>query len=133
MTDKEMFSYIKCMIISPENPTEEDVMYIINNRIEYAMVQRYISDKKSATYIRESNGPKMPDMEAKTAELFYYYLVKLRMPVDIFEHWHFNRLMIQLNVFNMKDDTKHKRSIKEVMQDNDRINEERRRKFNSKG
>ena len=133
LKEKEYVSYIKCMIIEPEEPTEEDIAYLINNKFSRAMIQRYLNDTMTATYVYRPKQSNKVNNEALTAELLYYYLVKLRMPIDIFEHWHLNRLMVLLEVFNLKDDTKKKRSVKEVMQDNDRINEERKAKLNTRG
>ena len=133
MSLKETLSYIRCMVIEPENISDDDIIYIINDKQSYNLIQRYMHDSMSATYIRQSTGPKMPDSEAKTAELLYYYLIKLQIPVDVFEHWHINRLLVLINVFNIKDDTKHKRSVKEIMRDNNKINEERKKKLGSKG
>lgn len=131
LTVEQSIDYIKCMDIT-NKATREDIMWIINNKDVYKKVQNYMRDSMTATYIRETPG-RMPDSEAKTSELFYYYLVKLRMPVEIFEHWHFNRLTVLLSVFSMKDDMKHKRSVREIMVDNDKLNEERKKALKTKG
>lgn len=135
LTNKEFLSYVRCMVMEPETISDDDITYLVNNELSISLIHRYMSDKMTASYVREAPGPKMPNSEAQTAELLYYYLIKLQAPVDIFEHWHINRLMALITVFNAKDDTKHKRGIKEaqIMQDNDRINRERRERLGSKG
>jgi hypothetical protein len=132
LSQKEMFSYLKCMFVDPEEVSDDVIMYITNTPSIFNTIRAYINNTMTATFVRKRPGPNV-DTEAKTAELMYYYLIKMRAPVDIFEHWHFNRLLALLTVFNAKDDTKHKTNIREMMIDNDKINEERKKRMNTKG
>ena len=132
LTKEEISDYIKCMSIDGDL-SDDEVTYMLSKPEIQKQIVGYLNKKMSATFIRETPGDRRPDTEAKTSELFYYYLVKLRAPVEIIEHWHISRLITLLSVFSTKDDTKHKRNVREMMADNDAINRARREKFNSKG
>ena len=133
LNSEEISSYIKCMVIEPEELTDDDVTYLLSKAKYHSKIVEYLNRKMTATFIRELPGQRRPDTEAKTSELFYYYLIKLQAPVEIIEHWHISRLITLLSVFNAKDDTKHKRNVREMMADNDAINEARKQKLGTKG
>ena len=69
-----------------------------------------------------------------TAEMVYYWMISMQIPVE-FEKWHLNQLLALIEVCsskNSKDKTK-KRSQKELLNEQARINEINRARFNSKG
>lgn len=132
LTSDEISDYIKCMSIDGDL-SDDEIIYMLSKPEIHKQIVEYLNKRMSATYIRELPGDGRPDTEAKTSELFYYYLIKLRAPVEIIEHWHISRLIILLSVFNAKDDTKRKRSIRDIMKNNDEINEARKKKYNTEG
>jgi len=131
LTKDEIVSYIMCMSIG-DDITEDDVIYMLSKSEIQQQIVRYLNRKMSATYIRESQNNR-PSTEAQTSELFYYFLIKLQAPVELIEHWHISRLISLLTVFNAKDDTKHKRSVREIMTDNNALNEARKKQLGTKG
>ena len=65
----------------------------------------------SATKIKvDPNGPQ--SRETITSELIYYWMISMNIPVQ-FEHWHLNRLITLIRVFNLKNAPKKKMSAKE--------------------
>ena len=132
LSKQELVDYIMCMSIG-DDITEDDVMYMLSKPEIHKEIVTYLNKRMTASYIREYPNNGRMDNEAKTSELFYYYLVKLKIPVNIVEHWHFSRMVALISIFGAKDDTKHKRNVKEMMADNDAINEERKRKLGTKG
>ena len=132
LSNDEIADYIKCMSINGDL-SDDEVTYMLSKSKIHKQIVEYLNHRMSATYIRESTGNDKPDTEAKTSELFYYYLIKLRAPVELIEHWHLSRLIALLSVFDAKDNTKHKRSAREIMASNDAINEARKKKYNTTG
>ena len=131
LTHEEITTYIKCMAID-QSLSDNEVLYMLSNKDIYKKIVEYLNKKMSATFIRELPN-RGKNSEAQTSELLYYYLIKLRAPIETIEHWHINRLITLLSVFNAKDDTKHKRSVREMLTDNRSLNEERKKKLGTKG
>ena len=71
--------------------------------------------------------------EIITAELVYYWMVKLEMPVELFEHWHINRLLTEIEVFGRKDAPKKHRSMSSIMRENNALNEARKKQLGTRG
>ena len=106
-TPEENEYYIRCMVVEPfyEDPSEITnitMQRIITEADNYQRILNYINDPMTATYFQQ-NSEDSSSSDAITAELIYYWLIKLEIPVDIFEHWHINRLLTLIEVFNRKD------------------------------
>ena len=69
-----------------------------------------------------------------TSELIYYWMVAMNIPFEC-QKWHLNRLLTLIRICEIKNNPKGqpKMSANEIRQYNDKLNEERRRRYNSKG
>lgn len=128
-TNAELIDYIRCMAIQ-SNAGEDVYQYLSPQNIR--KVIQYIEDPMTATTISQNsmNGSGGRG-EIVTAEVIYYWMFKLGLPLEL-EKWHFNRLWMLLQVFNAKDNPK-KLSKAEAAQQRMKLNAERRKKYKSKG
>lgn len=116
-TEEETLSYLQCMLLNPEHAqylsklTEEN----------YKAIHEYINSKQTATILPDtgkSTGPK----ETFTAELFYYWMFSLGIPLEC-QDWHLNRLLTLIRIFDIKN-SKPKKLTREEMQEQARKNHE---------
>ena len=77
---------------------------------------------------------KRKNREIITSELIYYWMAANQIPFEC-ENWHLNRLLTLIQVCGIKNDPKggKKMSKREIISENDRINEMRKAKYNTKG
>lgn len=127
-TMDELLDYIRCMTIK-NAPDLEVYKYLSKHNVE--KVVRYIEDPMTATTIHHRGNSSNSTNETVTAEVVYYWMFKLGIPIET-EKWHFNKLWMLLQVFQVKDNPK-KLSKVEAAQERMRLNAERRKKYNSKG
>lgn len=127
-TYEETLEYIKCMMLTPDVP-DEAYQYLMTHRI--SEIQEYINASMTATTL-----PKIPSRrgrpETVTAELIYYWMIALQIPSE-YEHWHLNKLITLIGVCNVKNSPPIKRSSDDILREQMALNEERRKKMNSKG
>lgn len=133
LTVEQTIDYIRCMTIT-QNVSPEAYLGITNEMI--MEVKRYIDLPMTAAWFNEVQDAKI-SKEAMTAESFYYFMIELNIPIE-FQKWHLNSLLALIKFINVKHEqadpkSKKKRSPAETMAYYDRINEERRKKHNSKG
>ena len=83
----------------------------------------------SATVI--ANQAPSRNQEIITSELVYYWMTVLNIPFEC-ENWHFNRLMMLIQVANAKNNPK-KMSKKDALARQREINEQRRKQYNTAG
>jgi hypothetical protein len=72
---------------------------------QYTQVNDYIQAKMTATTFSTTGitpSAKPGVKEIITAEIIYYWMNKLEIPVE-FQHWHLNRLFTLIEVHNRKD------------------------------
>lgn len=130
LNQEQMIDYIRCMTVSKNVP---DDVYRVIPMEELQKVADYISDKKTATTFSYS---KMQEQAARrgeivTAEIIYYWMITLNIPVE-FQKWHLSQLLALIRVVsikNSKDGGKRKLSAKERHD----INLANRAKYHTKG
>lgn len=127
-TDEEVFSYIKCMIQTPNFPPE--VLSRISQE-NFKAIQQYIDAKMTATWFHELPNQKK-SQEVITAELIYYWMISLNIPIE-FENWHLNRLFTLIKIFNIKNAPPKKMSRAEIAARNQALNEQRKAQFGTSG
>ena len=94
-------------------------------------VNEYIENPMTATtFIEDRDGKK--SREIVTAELIYYWMISLNIPVE-FEKWHLNRLLTLIRVCNIKNQPPKKSSRREIMSRNAALNAARKRQLNTNG
>ena len=125
-TGDQALDYIRCMVVSGEFP--EPLEYSLTNE-QLNEITEYIGAKMSATVIAHQAPSR--NQEIITAELVYYWMTVLNIPFEC-EHWHFNRLMMLIQVANAKNNPK-KMSKKDALARQREINEQRRKQYNTAG
>ena len=120
----EIPDYISKMCIT-EKP-EELYFSILWNSYKNE-IEMYMNDKMTATVI--NNTKKNPyQTEIVTAEVIYYWIFSMQIPIEC-EHWHFNKLMTLINVFNIKNGKPDKMSKREIFERNRALNKARKAKM----
>ncbi len=120
---EEERSYIECMIIGKVPDHVPDV--ILNNHGN--IVRDYIEKKHTATTIYR-RVPAPPSKAVITVELIYYWMVKFGIPFEC-QRWHFNRLLMLIDVCNVKESATGKEgklSSKDANQHMHQLNKARR-------
>lgn len=138
LTTEEMLEYVKCMTVSPKNV--DDIVYVslLNQADSVKAISDYINDSMTATWFRDADDSKKKKDKQRpiTSELIYYWIIKLGMPVEEFEKWHLNRLMTILRTFEEEDKAAGAKKRKPTSTDlaaRKRLNEERKRKYHTRG
>lgn len=127
-TVNEWIDYIRCMTITKNvNP----LVYKTINKSASEAIQRYINDPMTATYFSD-DGNKKSGRNVVTAELIYYWMISLGIPFEC-QKWHFNRLMALIRVCDIKNNPGKKMSRREILTRNQALNEERKRKYKTRG
>lgn len=132
LTDKpksieQTVDYIKCMTIS-QNVDPNYYSLITDAMLRDIMA--YVEDPMTATTVPEESGNR--SREPITAELIYYWMIELGIPVE-FQKWHLNSLLTLIKTVNFKRSPEKKRSQMETAQMYKRLNAERRKALNTKG
>ena len=130
-TYDETLEYLKCMMLTPD-VTEETYEYLMRHKLPE--IDAYINDPMTATILpRTGGGRGRGRPEPITAELIYYWLSVAQLHASAYEHWHLNRLITLIGVWNVKNSPAKKRSSDEILREQMALNDERCKKLNSKG
>ena len=126
-TVEETIDYIRCMTITQNVPPE---VYdrLTNDNIE--SINEYIEAPMTATIINNKGGK--TSREVITSEVIYYWMISLNIPFEC-QKWHLNRLLTLINVCNIKNQPAKKMSRREILNRNKALNEQRRKKLNTRG
>lgn len=128
MTDLEIASYIEQMLVGKSAPN-----WLNRIPVEtYEEIANYINSKQTATWFRETPGPKGTP-EIITSELIYYWMIGFQIPFDPCQNWHVNRLMTLIKICGIKQTKPKPMSRQEQAEQYKRLNEERRRQLNTSG
>lgn len=127
----DSIEYIKCMTITP------DISPDVYNRLtlsNFNTVNEYINAPMSATRLSElqKSGGTSGNRDRITSELIYYWMIVCNIPFEC-DKWHFNRLLALIEICNIKNTPPEKLSEQEFLSKRAAINEERKRKYNTKG
>lgn len=129
-TYEEVVDYIRCMTLN-EGVDEKAYLFISDSDLN--RITEYLKDPMTATTFSEDE--RKNDPLAKriiTSELIYYYMIALNIPSE-YRFWHINQLITLIRVINIKNAPKKKRSKKEILSRYEKLNEERKRRFNTRG
>lgn len=127
-TFEETIDYIRCMTINKN--VDFSILYEISNE-NIQQINEYIDAPMTATTISTGRNNK-PNREIITAEIIYYWMITLQIPVE-FRKWHLNQLLTLIKVCNIKNSPPKKMSKQEIFARNRAMNEANRKRFNSKG
>lgn len=129
-TYQELISYIECMnLVKGTDP----MVFKYLSMEELGLIGAYIEDPMTATWFNDQVvGAAKSSREIITAEIIYYWMIALNIPIE-FEKWHLNQLMTLIKVVNIKNGPARKKSSQEAAIERARLNEERLKKFGSRG
>lgn len=127
-TVEESLDYIRCMTI---NKGVDPLVYRGITPELFNKVNDYISAPMTATWFAKEQTKGGP-AETVTAELIYYWMIALHIPVQ-FEKWHLNRLLTLIKVCNVKNTPPKKMSRAELLKRNRALNASRKKSMNTKG
>jgi hypothetical protein len=127
-TAEEILLYVQAMIISPIYPPNAVGRF---TQGDIDKVNDYIQSSESATTFGS-----MPEARGRgetiTSELIYYWMVAFNIPLEC-ERWHLNRLLSLIKICNIKNSKPKKMSPKQLAERNRALNEQRRKKLQTRG
>lgn len=130
-TYDELCDYIRCMTLN--HGVDPEVYYWIPKDI-INRITEYIKDPMTATWFNEDptiGGQKM-SREAITAEIIYYWMIALNIPVE-FQKWHLNQLLTLIKVVSVKNEKPKKQDPKIAAKERAALNKKRREQLKSRG
>ena len=126
-TYDETMDYIRCMTLTQN---VDPSVYKLLTRENIESVNQYIEAPMTATFVRETPGPK--SHEVITSELIYYWMISYQIPFEC-QKWHLNRLLTLIRVCSIKNQPPKKQSKRDIMSQNAALNAARRQQLNTKG
>lgn len=111
---ESLLYYIQCM--TEDNLEIEDITHDLID----ALV-KYMNDKQTATRINSNN---KSSNRVMTSEVIYAYMALSQIPYHC-EKWNINRLMILLTVVGELQEPPKKKSQKDILMENKRLNDQR--------
>lgn len=134
-TPEQLRDYVKCMTINSKvvNPIiyeyiPKEIMDKIASYIEDPMTATWFGNNKNG----QSYNKSIIDNRVITAELIYYWMICLNIPVE-FQKWHLNQLITLIRVCSEENKPPEKRNKIEAMQERKMLNEYRKKHYNTKG
>lgn len=127
-TQAELLAYVEIMTLTPNVPPE---VFLKLSKENIEAINEYMNAKMTATWFREDPNAKK-SRETITTEIVYYWMFSLQIPIEC-EHWHFNRLLTLIRVFNEKNAPPKQKSARELAQERRALNEKRLREMNTSG
>ena len=128
-TNEQMIDYLRCMTISPGDVKYET--YLSISQTEMTRISEYIKAPMTATKFYDEHGNQI-NRETITAEIIYYWMVTLNIPFEL-QKVHLNQLLTLIRVTSVKNTPPKKMSKSEIIKRNNRINDERRKRFGITG
>lgn len=129
MTTEDIREYARSMTL--EDPGDPNVYSRIGNA-EIAQIVSYMNDPKSAKQHRNQKSKKPPKNLNVTAENVYAAMFRNGIPMEC-ENWHFNRLMALIRTCDSANGGEKPMTRAEERKYWNHLNEERRKKWNTKG
>lgn len=131
-TLEEVIDYIRCMTLNKEEVDQNAYIFIGDDNLD--RITEYLSDPMTATTFGGDEQKNDPfGKKVITSELIYYYMITLNIPSE-YRFWHISQLITLIRVINIKNTpSKKRRSKREILNHYNRLNEERRRRLNTRG
>ena len=127
-TDDETISYVECMCLTPDVPSE---VFLRLGHLNMQKVSDYISKKATATFFSDvKSGPGSRDVI--TSEVIYHWMIALQIPFEC-QYWHLNRLIALIRVCSAKNAPAKKMSTSEVLARNRALNAQRKVQLGTTG
>ena len=130
-TPEMWIDYIRCMTMNKEKIDDNVYKYMSSDTLKEII--KYIEDPMTATWFSDKSlvGAAKSKDEIVTAEIIYWWMIALNIPVE-FEKWHLNTLLTLIRVVNIKNNPK-KMGAKEQALQRKQLNAARRAKSHSRG
>lgn len=130
-TEEELLDYLRCMTLT-KNVDPKTYLYMPKEIIK--QIVDYIEDPMTATWFRDNSliGAQMNRREKVTAELIYYWMITLSVPIE-FEKWHLNQLLTLIKVIDIKSRQGTKEDKIEAAKARIALNEARKKKYHTRG
>lgn len=128
ITPEMSIDYVRCMTISQN---VDPNVYNCLTEDNMKKIVEYINDPMTATTIKKTNQPGSHGII--TAEVVYAWMVLLRIPIDPFQKWHFNRLITLIRVVDDKNAPKKRMGKREAANQRRSLNAARRARSGSRG
>lgn len=128
LTNEELVDYIRCMTITQN--VDPEVYYAIDDKVMKEITD-YINDPHTATWFKDNKNQK-PNREVITSEIIYYWMIALQIPFEC-QKWHLNKLLTLIRVCNEKNAPNKKRSRSEILSENRKLNEARKKMHHTHG
>jgi len=125
---EEILDYIQCMTITQN--VDPNVYKLMTQEI-IDEIGSYIENPMTATTFAKNKDGRI-NREIITAEIIYYWMIVLNIPVE-FQKWHLNKLLTLINVCNIKNQPAKKMSKAELAARNRQINAQRKAKLGTGG
>ena len=129
VTSAETIDYIKCMTLT-KNVDPEVYSHLTAENIE--QIKAYINAPMTATTFSDDRQGRRNN-EVVTAEIIYYWMISLQIPIAECKKWHINQLLTLIRVCNIKNQPPKKRSRREIMSRNTALNAARKKQLNTNG
>lgn len=127
-TNEQTLDYLRFMTITQN---VDPLVYKLIPPQEMKRVNEYIENPMTATTFHNL-GKKKRKKEIITAEIIYYWMIKLGIPVE-FQKWHLNSLMTLIEVIGLKEAPEKTMSAREAMTQQRSLNAARKAKWNTRG
>lgn len=127
----EITDYIRCMTLS--HGVDPEIYHWMPKEVIEEILE-YIKDPMTATWFRDDKlvGAQKSSREVITAEIIYYWMITLNIPVE-FQKWHLNQLLTLIKVVSIKNGKSKKVDAKTAAQERAALNAKRRAEYKSKG
>lgn len=128
----EFLDYIYCMCLNKTECSNQVIQCIEPEDLE--RIATYINEPMTATWFSNNDrvGASNRRGEVVTAEIIYYWMVSLRVPVE-FENWHLNQLLTLLKVINIKNEGEKKMSKRDAAAQRMALNKQRKASLKTRG
>lgn len=124
---EEIADYIRCMCMTQSvDPAYFDAM----TRDQHQQLQDYINDPMTATWF-SSKGQESRD--TITSEIIYYWMIAQNVPFDPCQKWHLNRLLTLIRVCGEKNNPPKKMSKRDMLEQRNALNAQRKAKYKTTG
>jgi hypothetical protein len=109
---------------------DPEIYYAIDDKVMKEITD-YINDPHTATWFKDNKNQK-PNREVITSEIIYYWMIALQIPFEC-QKWHLNKLLTLIRVCNEKNAPNKKRSRSEILSENRKLNEARKKMHHTHG
>lgn len=127
-TPEESLDFLRCMCLSND---VDPVIFIALDAATVKQITDYISDPMTATTFHERD--KKPSREIITSEIVYFWMTEYGIPFDPCEKWHFNKLTTLIRVAALKNAPPKKMGKREMLNQRNALNAQRRAKYHTRG